>query len=162
MQYLHDGGFLFTLKVMMTRQIDTLPELEVFTREILKTLTAHADRATVVLLDGDLGSGKTTFMQQLARMLGVTTLVTSPTYTIMQRYPFESGSFTALVHMDAYRLDALSELEPLRFSELLKSPQTLLCIEWGSKVAAACPTIDCHLKLAVTASGTRTVTVLKS
>jgi tRNA threonylcarbamoyladenosine biosynthesis protein TsaE len=115
-----------------------LAELEAFAREFLHTLPSH-DTATVVALSGDLGAGKTTFVKAIAKVLGVTEQVTSPTFTIMRGYETSDTRFKALVHMDAYRIENKRELGPLRFDELLTQPSTLFCIEWAEKIAPALP-----------------------
>jgi len=104
-------------------------------------VSAHQEHATVIGFRGDLGSGKTTFAQGVARALGVEEQVTSPTFVIQKSYtlPKEVRGFARLVHMDAYRIETLDELRPLKFQELLKDPKTLLIIEWPDKVRDALP-----------------------
>ena len=98
------------------------------------------NQATVISLSGDLGAGKTTLVQFLAKSLGVTEVVTSPTFTIMKGYELPTDqSFKRLIHMDAYRIDDLVELAPLRFNEMLAMPKTLFCIEWAEKISQALP-----------------------
>lgn len=121
---------------VIVKNIDDLPAV---VGEMLLSLEVHSDRASVLALSGDLGAGKTTFVQHLARSLGIATTVTSPTFTIMQRYECEHDIFKTLLHMDAYRIDDDSELGPLRFTELLQSPQTLFCIEWAEKIKDTLP-----------------------
>lgn len=124
------------MKEIILNSIEDLPGV---VDEILETITAKDDGATVVCLTGDLGAGKTTFVQHLARELAVPEPVTSPTFTIMKRYDASKHNFNSLVHMDAYRLEGVSELEPLQFSDLLKQPQTLVCIEWGERIIESLP-----------------------
>ncbi len=88
----------------------------------------------VVLLDGDLGAGKTTFTQGLARALGVSEPVTSPTFTLMQIYPTNAGF--DLCHVDVYRLERLSEVIELALPEMLDDGAAAV-IEWGERAAAA-------------------------
>lgn len=97
------------------------------------------ERATVVALQGDLGSGKTTFTQSLAEVLGVTEHVTSPTFVIQKVYPLSGQKFERLVHIDAYRMDSAHELAVLGFSKLLEEPTTLVCIEWPERVKELIP-----------------------
>ena len=84
--------------------------------------------ATIVALHGDLGAGKTTFVQALGQLLGVTEHITSPTFTIMKGYETTDSDLKHLVHMDAYRIDDINELGPLRFSEIITTPNTLFCM----------------------------------
>ncbi len=81
----------------------------------------------VIALHGDLGAGKTTFVQGLAKGLGVpeTYYVTSPTYTLINEYPGR----IPLYHMDLYRLGDIDELEYLGFDESLSS-QGAMVVEW--------------------------------
>ncbi len=130
---------------------------------IVKTVThtaldlAPAGQAPVVALSGDLGAGKTTFVQTLAQFLGVGEPVTSPTFVLQKTYPVEHERLQALVHMDAYRLEDASDLSALGFSDLLEQPDHLVCVEWGERVAAALPTHTLWLALAVSADGVHTI-----
>ncbi len=138
--------------------ITSLEELDTLAGEILKVLPTAPAGATVLGLSGDLGAGKTTFVQALARHLGVTETVTSPTYLIMRGYETASAQFPHLVHMDAYRIESLAELAPLRFAEVVARPETLLLIEWVERVAAALPVPVLTLTFALSPDGSRTIT----
>lgn len=122
--------------------IKNLADMPEAVRKLLKLLSLKGEihGAVVVGLSGDLGAGKTTLVQQLALELGVKDRVQSPTFTILKLYQTNHSEFKQLIHMDAYRIESLSELEPLRFQELLKMPATLLCVEWPEKIAEALPT----------------------
>jgi len=89
----------------------------------------------LVVLAGDLGSGKTAFAQGIGRAVGVTDPVVSPTFTIVREY---DGAQTRLVHVDVYRLDHLQELHDLGFEELVDDDRVTL-VEWGDVVASALP-----------------------
>jgi tRNA threonylcarbamoyladenosine biosynthesis protein TsaE len=109
----------------MTFTIGSLVQLQ----EIVDYVTSILKKGyTVVLLYGDLGSGKTTFVQSLCRSLGVDQAVTSPTFSIIQEYI--TGS-EVIYHMDLYRLDQKQDLEQIGFSEYLDSGNLCL-IEWPS------------------------------
>ncbi|WP_419842673.1 tRNA (adenosine(37)-N6)-threonylcarbamoyltransferase complex ATPase subunit type 1 TsaE [Candidatus Poriferisodalis sp.] len=88
----------------------------------------------VLLLCGDLGAGKTVFTQGLAAALGVTEPVTSPTFTLAQRY---EGRLR-LHHLDVYRLENLGEVLDLDLPELLDD-DGVVCIEWGEVVLDELP-----------------------
>jgi len=87
-----------------------------------------------LVLVGDLGAGKTTFIQGLAVGLGVTAPVNSPTYLIVQEYEGK----VPLFHVDAYRLHSASELEDIGFDEYLNAGG-IVAVEWGDKVPQALP-----------------------
>ncbi len=97
--------------------------------------------ATVVGLHGDLGSGKTTFTQAVAEILGVEDRVTSPTFVIMKKYEItKSGSaWKYLIHIDAYRLDKAEELAKLNWQEIIQNPDNLVLLEWPERVAEILP-----------------------
>jgi tRNA threonylcarbamoyladenosine biosynthesis protein TsaE len=136
----------------------TKTDLPLLAQEVLRAAkNVHADGAVVIALHGDLGAGKTTFVQSLAHTLGVTEHVTSPTFTIMKGYETTDEVFQNLIHMDAYRIDDESELAPLRFGDILQAPGTLFCIEWAEKIATALPANIIHLTLNVVDENTRTV-----
>lgn len=123
---------------METRQIRSLEEMDDFAEEVVRGLSPSS-RAVVLALEGDLGSGKTTFTQALARVLGVSEHVTSPTFVIQKSYPLAGQNFETLVHVDAYRIDSTHELEVLGFGELLVRPKTLVCIEWPERAGTLIP-----------------------
>lgn len=114
-------------------------------------------KATVVGLSGDLGSGKTTFSQAVARLLGVNEIVTSPTFVIEKIYKTNNSVFDTFVHIDAYRLESASELENLGFYDLIRSPKTLVFIEWPEKVSAILPASLINIKFEFVDENTRKV-----
>jgi tRNA threonylcarbamoyladenosine biosynthesis protein TsaE len=108
---------------------------------------------TTLALHGDLGVGKTTFVQGLARGLGVTDPVTSPTFNI---FTLHRGTGRILVHMDAYRLENEHQIEALMLEDFLVSPWCL-AVEWPEKIAAWIPANALHLDLGITPKQHHTV-----
>jgi len=94
---------------------------------------AHAH---VVGLSGELGAGKTTFVQAVAKVLGVKESVTSPTFVILQRYKTAHPLFTNLVHIDAYRLSP-KEKDTVGFCGYVKNPNNLILVEWPENLPRA-------------------------
>jgi tRNA threonylcarbamoyladenosine biosynthesis protein TsaE len=106
----------------------------------------------ILALHGDLGVGKTTFVQGLARGFGVAEAVTSPTFAI---FTLHRGTRT-LVHLDAYRLNGASQLDTLMLEDFLVSP-FCLAVEWPENVAAWLPSGTLHLDLGIAADERHTV-----
>jgi tRNA threonylcarbamoyladenosine biosynthesis protein TsaE len=116
-------------------QIHNKQEMREFAQNVLRDTSGEKDSATILLLSGDLGSGKTTFVKALARELGITEHITSPTFVIEKEYTVpEHPVFNRLVHIDAYRLENMSDLEVLGWDELTGDPKTLICLEWPEMV----------------------------
>lgn len=101
---------------------------------------SRRERATVVTLSGDLGAGKTTFTQGLARALGVEDTVTSPTFVIEKAYELQGKAWERLIHIDAYRLNGEHDLAVLGWDEMVQDGGNLIVLEWPEKVAGAIPT----------------------
>lgn len=106
------------------------------TRDLAARLAAVLVPSDVLLLSGDLGAGKTTFAQGLARGLGVTELVTSPTFTLVRSYDgrWPAGGSMRLLHADVYRLDHLQEIIDLGLAELVEEGAAAV-VEWGEAAA---------------------------
>jgi tRNA threonylcarbamoyladenosine biosynthesis protein TsaE len=88
----------------------------------------------VVSLSGDLGAGKTVFVQGVATALAVGDRVTSPSFAIVHEY---SGRYR-IVHIDVFRLNSFQEVLDLGFEELL-DPEAIMLVEWGEAVAPLLP-----------------------
>lgn len=104
------------------------------TRDLARSVVPLVRGGDVVLLAGDVGTGKTTFTQGFGDALGVAEPITSPTFILMRQY----GGRLPLVHVDVYRLDHLQEVLDLGLAEMLDDGGVAL-IEWGDVVAPALP-----------------------
>ena len=90
---------------------------------------------TVLCLEGDLGAGKTLFVQSFARTLGVEGEVTSPTFNLMNIYE----GICPIVHFDLYRLESEDDLEEIGFYEYTEDPDGIVVIEWADKFPESMP-----------------------
>lgn len=88
----------------------------------------------VISLTGDLGAGKTAFVQGVAAALGVDGRVTSPSFTIVHEY---AGRYP-IIHLDVYRLDSFQEVIDLGFEEFL-DVHSIVLVEWGEAIAPMLP-----------------------
>ena len=134
---------------------DALPE---YARAFVEKLPQEAGcNAYVVGLKGELGAGKTTFVQEVARCLGVSASVTSPTFVIAQTYPTTHPVFSRLVHIDAYRLEG-EEKDTIGFAEFRKDPHTLILIEWPVHLPTGFPAGAPLLEFETVDENTRRIT----
>lgn len=115
------------------------------TRSLAAELAAALPPDTTLALHGDMGVGKTTFVQGLAHGLGVHEHVTSPTFAIYSVY---QGTKKKLIHLDAYRLEKESQIESLLLDEFLVNPY-VLAVEWPEKTGAWLPKDAWHLTLSI-------------
>jgi tRNA threonylcarbamoyladenosine biosynthesis protein TsaE len=104
------------------------------TRDVARRLAAIAEAGDLILLVGELGAGKTTFVQGFGAALGVVEPITSPTFTLAREYRGE----LMLHHLDVYRLEQIAEVLDLDLPELLDSGAVTL-IEWGDAVLPVLP-----------------------
>lgn len=107
-------------------------------------LIAAAPARLVLALHGDLGAGKTCFVQGVAQALGIRRPITSPTFTLVQEY----RGARRLVHMDLYRIASPADLLHLGFEELLQE-DGVVAIEWAERAGDLLPPDAVHLHLAV-------------
>jgi tRNA threonylcarbamoyladenosine biosynthesis protein TsaE len=120
---------------MKEHAVITEKDLETIAQKVLSSLTSYSHRrASVVLLEGDLGSGKTTFTQALARELGITDYVHSPTFILKKAYSSPHVTYKKLVHVDAYRFNDPKEAKALRLEDDMSDPHTIMLVEWPSKM----------------------------
>lgn len=141
----------------MEKRLENLEMLAAEAASFVQGLTPKADTATLVTLSGDLGAGKTAFTKEVAKALGVEEVITSPTFVLEKVYALPDGAFKRLIHIDAYRLEAGSELAPLGFDELMKDPGNLVMLEWPQMVADALPAAAAALSLAALPDGAHTI-----
>lgn len=101
--------------------------------EIKSGLPAQAGK--IFALFGELGSGKTTFVQGLARGLGIKRRIISPTFIIIRKYELESGNF---YHVDLYRVEK-EEIGGLELLEIINEPNSIIAIEWAEEIRIFLP-----------------------
>ncbi|MDZ4662671.1 MAG: tRNA (adenosine(37)-N6)-threonylcarbamoyltransferase complex ATPase subunit type 1 TsaE [Pseudomonadota bacterium] len=99
----------------------------------IQTLGSRFSERSVVLLEGQLGSGKTFFVQELVKIFGGD-VATSPSFAIHNRYESTRG---LIDHIDLYRLNDFDDLESTGFWDLFSVPKGLILIEWGDRLPVA-------------------------
>jgi tRNA threonylcarbamoyladenosine biosynthesis protein TsaE len=99
----------------------------------------------VVGIAGDLGTGKTTLARAMARALGVTEPVTSPTFALVHRY---AGTGVTVFHVDGYRLRRPGEAADLGLDDAVAEPDSVILIEWPERLGAWLPPVAMRITLA--------------
>ena len=123
------------------------------TQSLAAEFAAALPADTTLALHGDLGVGKTTFVQGLARGFNIAEPITSPTFNL---YSLHHGPKRLLVHLDAYRLESARQVEDLLLEDFLVSPWCL-AIEWPEKIVPWLPSGTLHLTLGISADERHTV-----
>jgi len=104
-----------------------------------------AGGATVLALYGDLGGGKTTFLQGFAKGLKVKEKILSPTFVIMKNFKipqttnYSLQTINAFYHFDCYKINRAEEIQELGFAEIIKNPKNIVAIEWPEKIKKYLP-----------------------
>jgi tRNA threonylcarbamoyladenosine biosynthesis protein TsaE len=115
------------------------------TKALAQRLAQALPPDATLALHGNLGVGKTTFVQGLAAGFGVSDAVTSPTFNI---FTLHRGGTRTLVHLDAYRLENDRQIDSLMLEDFLISPYCL-AVEWPENIAAWLPRDALHLTLTI-------------
>lgn len=106
------------------------------TRKIAKRLAKKITHG-VIALTGELGAGKTIFVQGFAQGAGIKEKIISPTFVLIRQHKIPSGS--TLYHVDLYRLDGQKNIEELGLKELMLNPKNIVLIEWAEKAENILP-----------------------
>ena len=135
-----------------------IEDLGIVAKDVVESLSSiRKNTASVIFLHGDLGAGKTTFSQEVARTLGVEDQVISPTFILKKEYKTAHSYFHKLIHIDAYRFNDLREARVLRLEDDLTEGDNLIIIEWPEKI----PHVknDVNISFSLVDENTRDVTV---
>ncbi len=142
----------------MSSTLDIISHSSAQTQRLGARLGELLQGGELILLEGQLGTGKTTFTQGLAQGLGITEVVNSPTFTLLKEYPGQPRPVTAdqpndlhhmgpaLYHFDLYRLDNPEEILDLGFEDYFYS-NGVCVIEWADKADALWPTEHIRIRM---------------
>ena len=110
---------------------------EKIAKQVLKN--TKNKKAQILALYGDLGAGKTTFLQGFAKGLGVKEHILSPTFVIFKKFKIQDSSFNLFYHIDCYRLKDSKDLLGLGFEEFSSNPKNIIAIEWSEIIEDILP-----------------------
>jgi len=149
------------VKYLTTTPRQTKKLGEILAKEVLKTKLKKG--ALIIGLEGDLGGGKTTFLQGFAKGLGIKNKILSPTFVIIKKFPItelpkemkvkmrtksslpskgrraDGVQFSNFYHIDCYRIKKPKEILDLGFKEIVKNPENIVAIEWAEKIRKTIP-----------------------
>lgn len=108
-----------------------------FALEILAS--SPREKAVILASRGDLGAGKTTFLQGFAKGLGIKEHILSPTFVVMKRFKIYDLGCKNFYHIDCYRLNKPEEILELGFKEIIENPENIVAIEWPEKIKDILP-----------------------
>jgi len=128
-----------------------------FAKEVLKT---RFEKAILISLEGELGSGKTTFVKAFAFALGVKNRVTSPSFVLMKRYPLSHSFFKNLYHIDCYRVEKEQEIKNLGWEKIIEDKRNIVVVEWGDKIKNILPQRTIRILLKFRPGGKREIEII--
>lgn len=116
-------------------------ETQEFGQKIANTLIQkrRSKQTTILALYGELGSGKTTFTQGLAKGLGLPHRLVSPTFIIVREYPLDLKNYQRLYHIDLYRIENPGQIADLGFAEIFSDQHNIVVIEWAERLDKKLP-----------------------
>jgi len=117
-----------------------IKEIKIISQKIIKYLNNNnLDNATVLALHGNLGSGKTTLTQNIAKELGIDDMVNSPTFIIQKKYKIDDKKYNNLIHIDAYRITNIEEIKVLNLEKEINNKKNIIIIEWPNNIKEVLP-----------------------
>src|SRR4030042_7174150 len=113
------------------------------TQALAGKLIGPVSKQNLICLYGELGSGKTTFIQGLAQALSIKEKVISPTFILMREYQIsyklQVTSYKFFVHIDCYRIESEKDVKGIDFAELWQDKRNLVVIEWADRIKKILP-----------------------
>lgn len=129
------------------------------TQKLGQLLGKELQRGIVIALKGDLGSGKTTFIQGLANGLGIKERVISPTFVIMRKYTIENKKELAhFCHIDFYRIHSSRDIVNLDFEAVIHDPKNVVAVEWAERLPELLPKKKLHIAFEYVKESQRKIT----
>ena len=126
------------------------------TKKIAALLSKQFDNG-LIALTGELGTGKTTFVQGFAKGLGITEKIISPTFVLIRHHGF--GKDRTLFHIDLYRLEDSLNIKELGLEEIWSNPKNLVLIEWAEKIEKLLPENALKIKIEKRENNARLITL---
>lgn len=130
---------------------------EIETKKLAQKI-ARKFKKGVIALSGDLGAGKTTFVQGFAKGLGIKEKIISPTFVVIRQHKIPKSKYT-LHHVDLYRMEDIDDLRMLGLEEILSNPSNIVLIEWAEKAKKLLPESTVRIKFEVIHGNKRKIVI---
>ena len=124
---------------------------KILAQEIVKKSLKNKT-ALIIGLEGELGSGKTTFIKAFAKGLGIKKRLTSPTFVLIKNY-------RNFYHIDCYRIKSYKDMGALDFLEIISSPKNIVLIEWAEKIRKILPRDTIWIKFKIISDKEREIKI---
>ena len=145
------------MEILTTSPNQTKKAGKILAKEILRS--SLKNKSFVIGLEGDLGGGKTTFLQGVAKGLGIKHRITSPTFIIIKKFSIFNLQFSNFYHIDCYRIERPKDILNLGFKEIISNPKNIITIEWAERIQKILPAETIILKFEFIDQKTRKITV---
>jgi len=116
-------------------------------KAVAEKILTRKIKKRIIVLKGELGSGKTTFIKGFAQGLGIKEKILSPTFVLIRKFQIPNSKFQTFYHIDCYRIEKTREILSLNFKEIISNPQNIVAIEWGEKIKKILPKKAIWIKL---------------
>lgn len=138
----------------------SVKETQKIAATLIKTLCLKQDVLPphIFALSGNLGAGKTHFVQGVTKALKIKQKTLSPTFVIIKEFPLKKFVFKKFYHIDCYRLEKSSEIILLGFKDIIKNPENLIFIEWPEKIKKILPKKTVYIKFKIIDKNIRQIT----
>lgn len=144
---------IFTTSPWQTKKIGKILAKEILRKKLF------LKQALVLALTGELGGGKTTFLQGFGKGLNLRQKILSPTFIVMKKFPISDPKFRFFYHLDCYRIQTPKEILDLGFKKILSDPHHIVAIEWADKIRKIVPQSALWIRFEFINEKTRKITI---
>lgn len=135
---------------------------EILAKKIIKNALKKKN-AQIIGLEGNLGGGKTTFLQGFARGLGIQEKILSPTFVLMKKFKILTTNYqlqyTNFYHIDCYRVKKAREILDLDFKKIVSNPKNIIAVEWANRIRRIMPKDTIWIKFMFAKKNKRKITL---
>lgn len=126
-----------SIEIVTNKKKETIETGKALAKEILKITPQK--KAFLICLKGDLGGGKTTFIQGFTKGLGIREKILSPTFIIFRKFKIKKSKYEEFYHFDCYRIKKPKEILMLNFKEIISNPKNIVAVEWADRIKKILP-----------------------